>query len=190
MVGISTVYVGNAAAPTVPGGCSGAWPGLRSTVQAEAAAGPAGPGRASRPTDQVEDAAGSDCLSKPSKRRPPRGLQGLAGLRDDAPSRRLVARTASGRAGPAAAETHTGGWARRYPKHGLAPQIRSSRATKCERVPQNRKPSSLRRASACSGPVHKMPLTPISSAARTFSRRSSMKTTSSTGVPRRWSTSR
>ena len=39
--------------------------------------------------------------------------RGLAGLRDDAPSRRLVARTASGRAGPAAAETHTGGWARR-----------------------------------------------------------------------------
>ena len=34
----------------------------------------AGPGRASRSTVQVEDAAGSDCLSQPSKWRMPLGL--------------------------------------------------------------------------------------------------------------------
>ena len=54
---------------------------------------------------------------------------------------------------------------------------------------QNRKPSSLRRASAWSAPSQTMPWTPRSSAARTFSRRSSMNATSSTGVFRRCRTS-
>ena len=92
-VGISTVYVGNAAVTTVPGVSEGPGQALRSTVQVEVAAGPAGPGRASRSTVQVEDAAGpagpgrasrstvqvedaagSDCLSQPSKWRSPRVL--------------------------------------------------------------------------------------------------------------------
>ena len=71
-VGISTVYVEDAASPTVPGVS-------------------AGPGRASRSTVQVEVAAGltvfhnrlsggrrgSDCLSQPSKWRSPRGRLSL-----------------------------------------------------------------------------------------------------------------
>ena len=64
--------------------------GCRNPAGVKGAARPSGPGRTTR------------WHQAPPNWRPPRGLQGLAGLRDDAPSRRLAARTASGRAGPAA----------------------------------------------------------------------------------------
>ena len=86
--------------------------------------------------------------------------------RSTVPSRSHACGDRAGRAGPASAGTQA--------NRGAS---------------QNRKPSSLRRASAWSAPSQTMPWTPRSSAARTFSRRSSMNATSSTGVFRRCRTS-
>ena len=98
------------------GGCRGAcgaWPRCRRAA--------AGPGRASR-----RRAKRTISNQAPSVWRPPRGLQGLAGLRDDAPSE---ARGADGeRAG-----RPRGGRARRRPEnpwcHKPRPKVRTPRST-------------------------------------------------------------
>ena len=107
------------------GGCRGAcrawshWCGRRRRIRLRCPRVAAGPGQVH--AHQV-----------PPDGRPPRGLQGLAGLRDDAPSRRLAARTASGRAGPAAVGdqaagpegTRNTGGAHQVPPDGRLPQPR------------------------------------------------------------------
>ena len=134
-----------------------------STARLEDAAGPAGPGRASRrraerssrrgrraggqaPRRSEIRRPGPKAPGTPAKhtkyrpmggRRNPAGVkgaggqscgargwrQGLAGLRDDAPSRRLAARTASGRAGPAAVGDQAEPQAPSAPRPGKPPLL-------------------------------------------------------------------
>ena len=109
----------------VPVGGGGAWPGFETTRRAEGsrrgrrAGGPPPTGAPSSPAHETGHAApGTPAAPQATKQQgkgargtyhgagesgePGRGAgrrrQGLAGLRDDAPSRRLAARTASGRA--------------------------------------------------------------------------------------------
>ena len=91
-----------------------AWPGFETTRRATLAARTAS-GRAAAQQHTQRPERASAALEAPPVWRVPEGAvgpvrsaggrrQGLAGLRDDAPSRRLAARTASGRA---AAQQHT-----------------------------------------------------------------------------------
>ena len=107
----------------VPVGGGRAWaehPAAPSSARLQAAAGPAGPGPTGRRTGLwcpwvAAEPGQVHAHQVPPDWRPSRGLQGLAGLRDDAPSE---ARGADGeRAGRPRGGQRSGGRARRRPEH-------------------------------------------------------------------------